>query len=94
VASVSAAWVRRYICDYQYDRCNRYVTGEEASFVARWILKRTSSRHDPGFPIVIALLIPFRILVIPRLHLFTEDELNILDGPVASPFTMQSVNVA
>ncbi|KAG7530249.1 hypothetical protein FFLO_05179 [Filobasidium floriforme] len=47
-----------------------------------------------GFPIVIALLIPFRILVIPRLHLFTEDELNILDGPVASPFTMQSVNVA
>jgi hypothetical protein len=26
--------------------------------------------------------------------LFTEDELNILDGPVASPFTMQSVNVA
>jgi hypothetical protein len=59
-----------------------------------WILKRTSSHHDAGFPIVIALLIPFRILVIPRLHLFTEDELNILDGPVASPFTMQSVNVA
>jgi hypothetical protein len=56
---------------------------------------RRSDDHDPtlGFPIVIALLIPFRILVIPKLHLFTQEELNILDGPVASPFTMQSVNL-
>ncbi len=44
-----------------------------------------------GFPVIISLLIPFRTLVIPRLGLFTEEELNILDGPVASPFTMQSL---
>lgn len=47
-----------------------------------------------GFPIVIALLIPYRILVIPRLNLFTEEELGILDGPVASAFTMASVEVS
>jgi hypothetical protein len=50
-------------------------------------------RVATGFPIIIALLIPFRILVIPKLNLFTRAELDILDGPVASPFTMQSVNL-
>lgn len=45
-----------------------------------------------GFPIVIALLIPFRILVVPRLGWFTDEELEILDGPVASEFTMESVD--
>ncbi|RPD56146.1 anion exchanging protein [Lentinus tigrinus ALCF2SS1-7] len=43
-----------------------------------------------GFPIVILLLVPVRTLLIPRLP-FTEDELAILDGPTASPFTMESV---
>ncbi|KAJ7808864.1 anion exchanging protein [Mycena olivaceomarginata] len=43
-----------------------------------------------GFPIVIMLLIPLRVLVVPRLP-FTLEELAILDGPAASPFTMESV---
>ncbi|CAE6487004.1 unnamed protein product [Rhizoctonia solani] len=43
-----------------------------------------------GFPIVIMLLVPIRTLVVPRLP-FTPDELKILDGPTASPFTMASV---
>jgi hypothetical protein len=48
--------------------------------------------HRTGFPIVIALLIPFRILVVPRLGWFTDEEIEILDGPVASDFTMESVD--
>ncbi|QRV92636.1 HCO3- transporter family [Ceratobasidium sp. AG-Ba] len=43
-----------------------------------------------GFPIVIFLLIPVRIWIIPMLP-FTTEELSILDGPTASPFTMESV---
>ncbi|KIJ67316.1 hypothetical protein HYDPIDRAFT_108033 [Hydnomerulius pinastri MD-312] len=43
-----------------------------------------------GFPVVILLLVPVRTLVIPRLP-FTPEELSILDGPTASPFTMESV---
>ncbi|KAG8952459.1 hypothetical protein FRC04_004519 [Tulasnella sp. 424] len=43
-----------------------------------------------GFPIVIFLLIPIRTHVIPLLP-FTLEELAILDGPTASPFTMESV---
>ncbi|KAF7357660.1 hypothetical protein MSAN_01362600 [Mycena sanguinolenta] len=43
-----------------------------------------------GFPVVILLLIPVRVLVVPRLP-FTLEELAILDGPTASPFTMESV---
>lgn len=43
-----------------------------------------------GFPIIIFLLVPVRTLLVPRLP-FTPDELAILDGPTASPFTMESV---
>ncbi|CAE6496181.1 unnamed protein product [Rhizoctonia solani] len=43
-----------------------------------------------GFPIVIMLLVPVRTLLIPKLP-FTAEELSILDGPTASPFTMESV---
>ncbi|KAG6909271.1 hypothetical protein DXG01_001333 [Tephrocybe rancida] len=43
-----------------------------------------------GFPVIIMLLIPLRVLVIPRLP-FTPEELAILDQPTASPFTMESV---
>ena len=42
-----------------------------------------------GFPIIILLLIPFRTLVLPKW--FTSEELALLDGPTASPFTMVSV---
>lgn len=38
-----------------------------------------------GFPIVIFLLVPLRVLVVPHLG-FTPEELSILDGPTASPF--------
>ncbi|KZT19597.1 hypothetical protein NEOLEDRAFT_1077513 [Neolentinus lepideus HHB14362 ss-1] len=43
-----------------------------------------------GFPILIFLLVPLRTLVVPRLP-FTQEELAVLDGPTASPFTMESV---
>ncbi|KIM78505.1 hypothetical protein PILCRDRAFT_98396 [Piloderma croceum F 1598] len=43
-----------------------------------------------GFPVVILLLVPLRAIVVPRLP-FTDEELAILDGPTASPFTMESV---
>ncbi|KAI6144909.1 hypothetical protein BKA82DRAFT_1002689 [Pisolithus tinctorius] len=43
-----------------------------------------------AFPVVILLLVPVRTLLIPRLS-FTPEELSILDGPTASPFTMESV---
>ncbi|KAF9534529.1 HCO3 transporter family-domain-containing protein [Crepidotus variabilis] len=43
-----------------------------------------------GFPVIIMLLLPLRTLVIPRMP-FTSEELAILDGPTASPFTMESV---
>ncbi|KAI8971156.1 anion exchanging protein [Trametes punicea] len=43
-----------------------------------------------GFPIIIFLLVPIRMWLIPRLP-FTVEELAILDGPTASPFTMESV---
>jgi len=44
-----------------------------------------------GFPIVIALLVPLAWWVVPRCGLFTEEEIRVLDGPTASPFTMESV---
>jgi hypothetical protein len=42
-----------------------------------------------GFPIVILLLIPARTWLLPRY--FSAKELGLLDGPTASPFTMESV---
>ncbi|TFK48706.1 hypothetical protein OE88DRAFT_1713837 [Heliocybe sulcata] len=43
-----------------------------------------------GFPVLIFLLVPLRTVVVPRLPI-TAEELSILDGPTASPFTMESV---
>ncbi|KAH8085946.1 anion exchanging protein [Cristinia sonorae] len=43
-----------------------------------------------GFPVIILLLVPVRTLLVPKLP-FTAEELAILDGPTASPFTMESV---
>ncbi|KAL4979227.1 HCO3 transporter family-domain-containing protein [Aspergillus desertorum] len=42
-----------------------------------------------GFPVIILVLIPVRSFLLPRW--FTQEELSALDGPTASPFTMQSV---
>ncbi|EDN91146.1 hypothetical protein SS1G_00549 [Sclerotinia sclerotiorum 1980 UF-70] len=42
-----------------------------------------------GFPVIILALIPVRIWMLPRW--FTKEELGVLDGATASPFTMISV---
>lgn len=42
-----------------------------------------------GFPIILIMPIPWRVLVMPRI--FNKQELSILDAPTASPFTMESV---
>lgn len=42
-----------------------------------------------GFPVIILLLIPVRSFLFPMW--FTREELNVLDAPTASPFTMESV---
>lgn len=44
-----------------------------------------------GFPVIIMLLIPLRVLVIPRLP-FSSEELAILDKPTASPFVSHFTN--
>lgn len=38
-----------------------------------------------GFPVIIMALVPIRVWLIPKLP-FTDQELDILDGPVASDF--------
>lgn len=38
-----------------------------------------------GFPVVIILMVPVRFFIVPHLG-FSKEELEILDGPVASPF--------
>jgi hypothetical protein len=44
-----------------------------------------------GFPVIIMLLVPVRYFIVPHLG-FSAEELDILDGAVASPFTMESVD--
>ena len=42
-----------------------------------------------GFPIILLAPIPFRVWAMPRM--FRKEELDVLDAPTASPFTMESV---
>lgn len=42
-----------------------------------------------GFPILVLLLVPVRIVILPKL--FTVDELTILDSPVASSLPLDSI---
>ncbi|KAJ5988905.1 hypothetical protein N7481_004115 [Penicillium waksmanii] len=42
-----------------------------------------------GFPVIILILVPVRTFLLPLW--FTREELGALDGPTASPFTMESV---
>ncbi|CAM1508263.1 Fc.00g051110.m01.CDS01 [Cosmosporella sp. VM-42] len=42
-----------------------------------------------GFPVFIMALIPLRALLLPKI--FTPEELALLDGPTASPFTMEGI---
>lgn len=65
-----------------------FVAVQLAGFGATFAVTQTIAAI--GFPVIIFLMVPVRTLVIPRLP-FTEEELAILDGPTASPFTMESV---
>lgn len=60
---------------------------ELVSFGATFAITQTIAAV--GFPVFIFALIPVRALLMPRL--FTPQELEILDAPTASPFTMESV---
>ncbi|KAF9454840.1 hypothetical protein P691DRAFT_783924 [Macrolepiota fuliginosa MF-IS2] len=61
-----------------------FLTVELVGFGATFAITQTIAAI--GFPVIIMLLIPLRIFLIPRLP-FTSEELAILDGPTASPFT-------
>lgn len=65
-----------------------FVAIQLVAFGATFVV--TQSVAAIGFPVIILLLVPLRTYVIPRLP-FTQEELSILDGPTASPFTMESV---
>ncbi|KAK1760689.1 HCO3 transporter family-domain-containing protein [Echria macrotheca] len=49
----------------------------------------TQTRAAVGFPVFILALIPIRAVLLPR-YLFTPQELDVLDSPAASEFTMES----
>lgn len=65
-----------------------FITIQLVGFGATFAITQTIAAI--GFPVVIMLLIPLRTVIVPRLP-FTDEELAILDGPTASPFTMESV---
>lgn len=64
-----------------------FVAVELVGFGATFAITQTVAAV--GFPCFILALIPVRALLLPSL--FTAHELSILDGPTASPFTMESV---
>lgn len=63
-----------------------FVLLELIGFAATFAITNTVAAI--GFPVVISLMVPLRVWGVPRMGIWTEDELGILDGPVASPFTM------
>ncbi|TEA22431.1 putative transporter [Colletotrichum sidae] len=64
-----------------------FVAVELVGFGATFAITQTVAAV--GFPVFIMLLIPIRAWLLPRW--FTAQELGVLDGPTASPFTMESV---
>ncbi|MCJ1284347.1 hypothetical protein MMC26_003678 [Xylographa opegraphella] len=64
-----------------------FVAAELIGFGATFAITQTIAAI--GFPIIILLLVPIRTFLLPKY--FTREELSILDGPAASPFTMESV---
>ncbi|RAK76252.1 anion exchange family protein [Aspergillus fijiensis CBS 313.89] len=64
-----------------------FVIAELIGFGATFAITQTIAAI--GFPVIILLLIPVRSFLFPRW--FTAEELGVLDGPAASPFTMESV---
>ncbi|OCH91093.1 hypothetical protein OBBRIDRAFT_729449 [Obba rivulosa] len=65
-----------------------FITVQLSGFGATMAVTQTIAAI--GFPGIILLLVPLRAVVVPHLP-FTDEELAILDGPTASPFTMESV---
>ncbi|PSS00762.1 HCO3 transporter family-domain-containing protein [Coniella lustricola] len=64
-----------------------FIAVELIAFGATFAITQTVAAV--GFPCFILALIPLRALLLPRI--FFPHELDILDGPTASPFTMESV---
>src|SRR6185436_10257564 len=64
-----------------------FVGLELAGFGATFAITQTIAAI--GFPVFILLLIPIRVYLLPKY--FSPEELDILDAPTASPFTMESV---
>lgn len=64
-----------------------FVAIELIGFAATFAITQTVAAV--GFPVFILALIPVRAMLLPKL--FSSLELSILDGPTASPFTMESV---
>jgi hypothetical protein len=64
-----------------------FVGLELVGFAATFAITQTIAAI--GFPVFILLLVPLRAWVLPRW--FKASELAVLDGPTASPFTMESV---
>jgi len=64
-----------------------FVAVELLGFAATFAITQTVAAV--GFPVFILALIPARAALLPRW--FTPLELAVLDGPTASPFTMESV---
>ncbi len=67
-----------------------FVALELAAFAATFAITQTVAAV--GFPVFILALIPVRALLLPRW--FAPAELALLDGPTASPFTMESAGGA
>ncbi|KAL2145477.1 hypothetical protein VTI28DRAFT_7113 [Corynascus sepedonium] len=64
-----------------------FVVVELLGFGATFAITQTVAAV--GFPVFIFALIPLRAIVLPRW--LTAEELDVLDEPTASPFTMESV---
>lgn len=64
-----------------------FVLVELVGFGATFAITQTIAAI--GFPVIILLLIPVRSFIMPLW--FSREELNALDAPTASPFTMESV---
>ncbi|KHO01520.1 Bicarbonate transporter, eukaryotic [Metarhizium album ARSEF 1941] len=64
-----------------------FVAMELLGFGATFAITQTVAAI--GFPVFILLLIPLRALVLPRV--FRPEELDVLDAPTASDFTMEGI---
>ncbi|CAF1264292.1 unnamed protein product [Adineta ricciae] len=64
-----------------------YTTTMLVGFALLFIISQTIAAI--GFPVLVLLLIPFRVMILPKW--FTQQELGILDSPVASTLPLDSI---